>query len=64
MNATRTAANGACHPKVKAKADTVLKSYALIERAGGAQVTLSSYRREASEIYQRRKRRRRKKILR
>ena len=37
-------------PKVKAKADTVLKSYALIERAGGAQVTLSSYRREASEI--------------
>jgi hypothetical protein len=49
-------------PKAKVKADTVLKSHGLIERAGGAQVTLSSYRREAGERYRQRKRRRRKKF--
>ena len=40
---------------VEASAETVRKSYTLIKRAGGAQVTLPSYRREVEERDRRRK---------
>lgn len=40
---------------IKCRAGTVKKSYTLIERAGGAQVTLPSYRREVEERDRRRK---------
>ena len=44
----------------EASAETVCKSHALIRRAGGAQVTLASYRREVGREMERRKRRRKK----
>jgi hypothetical protein len=41
----------------EASAETVRKSHALVRRAGGAQVTLSSYRREVEARERRRKER-------
>jgi hypothetical protein len=43
---------------IKLRAGTVKKSYTLINRAGGAQVTLPSYKREVKREMEKRKRRR------